>query len=82
MQCDLMAAQTQPLEKATVGRCSRDEGADKLPALTVEVHLSNGYTRLLTVLADEPNEYLQVAYTPVALQLASLGHPKYRQNYF
>lgn len=70
-----MSLQTQPFEEAGLSRCARDERGDELPAFLVVVDVTDGDVVALAVLADEPDQDLQIADAPISLQLARLGHP-------
>ena len=72
---DLVALQTEPLEEAGLCGGAGDEGRDEFPALLVVVDVADGDVVALAVLADEPDQDLQIADAPVSLQLARLGHP-------
>lgn len=70
-----MSLQTQPFEEAGLSRGARDERGDELPAFLVVVDVTDGDVVALAVLADEPDQDLQIADAPISLQLARLGHP-------
>jgi hypothetical protein len=75
-------AEAEPLEEAADGAGAGDEGADEFPAVLVAVHFRHLNPILFTVLADQPDEDLQIADAPVPLQLARLGHPASGKQYF
>lgn len=70
-----MPFEAEPLEEAGVGGGSGDERRDELPALSDVVHFGNRSAVSLAMLADEPDEYLEVTNTPVPLELVGLSHP-------
>ena len=70
-----MPLQTEPFEEAGLSGCARDERGDEFPAFLVVVDVADGYAVALAVLADEPDQDLQIADAPISLQLARLGHP-------
>lgn len=75
MEGDLVTPQTEPLEEARVGGGAGDDGGDESPALLLVVDLSHPHPLLLAVLADQPDQDLEVADAPVPLQLPRLRHP-------
>lgn len=70
-----MSLQTEPFEEAGLGGGARDERGDEFPAFLVVVDVTDRDVVPLTVLADEPDQDLQIADAPISLQFARLCHP-------
>ena len=71
-----MSLEAEPFEQARFCSGSRDEGRDEFPALVDVVDVGHPDGVSLAVLADDPNQNLEVTDTPVPLQLAGLSHPR------
>ncbi len=82
MKGDFVALEAEPLEEAGVRGGAWDDGGDEFPALLVVVDIGHGNAVLFAVFAYEPEEYFQITYAPVPLELARLGHPSSRDTYF
>ena len=77
-----MTFETEPLEEAGLRRGAGDKGGDELPAFADIVDFGDGESLSVAVLADEPDEDLEIADAPVAFQFVGLGHPNSSQSYF
>ena len=82
VKCDFVALQAQPFEHARLGSGAWDERADQFPALPMVLHFCHRNSVPFTVLADEPDQNLEVTHAPVALEFAGFSHPVLPMSYF
>ena len=82
MQSDFMSFEAEPLEKTWICWGAGDERRDEGPALLEVVNFSNGYWVFLTMFADKPDEYFQVADAPIPFELSGFGHSTSYNVYF